>query len=185
MELALTTSSILLKEDASCDLDPIVKTTPRHDLQVDNGGPFRSCKRRSDCGQLREEEGGDGGDGDCYRWPLVASAATLSNISILKAGFFGRICESETVSSVPISGTRTGGMCFQASASPSTRSPAASTTPTARPTCAAQTSSAGNRTTSGKRRRWRGGGNTSQGFHSQGTENISLRQTRSHILSGL
>ena len=111
--------------------------------------------------------------------------------------FWPDIGPSETVSSVPISGTRTGGMCFQASASPSTRSPAASTTPTARPTCAAQTSSAGNRTTSGKRRRWRrrrrrrrrrrwrGGGNTSQGFHSQGTENISLRQTRSHILSGL
>lgn len=29
--------------------------------------PFRSCKRRSDCQLLGEEEGGDGGDGDCYR----------------------------------------------------------------------------------------------------------------------
>ena len=31
------------------------------------GGPFRSCKKRSDCHGLVEEEGGDGMDGDCYR----------------------------------------------------------------------------------------------------------------------
>ena len=31
------------------------------------GRPFRSCKRRSDCHELMEEEGGDGMDGDCYR----------------------------------------------------------------------------------------------------------------------
>lgn len=29
--------------------------------------PFRSCKRRSDCEKLKEEEGGDGGNGDCFR----------------------------------------------------------------------------------------------------------------------
>ena len=29
--------------------------------------PFRSCRRRSDCLNLREEEGGDGEDGDCFR----------------------------------------------------------------------------------------------------------------------
>lgn len=29
--------------------------------------PFRSCKRRSDCKDLRQEEGGDGGNGDCFR----------------------------------------------------------------------------------------------------------------------
>ena len=29
--------------------------------------PFRTCKRRSDCKDLREEEGGDGGNGDCFR----------------------------------------------------------------------------------------------------------------------
>ena len=28
---------------------------------------FRSCKRRSDCQSLLEDEGGDGEDGDCYR----------------------------------------------------------------------------------------------------------------------
>ena len=32
-----------------------------------NQGPFRSCKRRSTCVQLSESEGGDGGDGECYR----------------------------------------------------------------------------------------------------------------------
>ena len=30
-------------------------------------GRFRSCKRRSDCQSLLEDEGGDGEDGDCYR----------------------------------------------------------------------------------------------------------------------
>ena len=29
--------------------------------------PFRTCKRRSDCKDLSEEEGGDGGNGDCFR----------------------------------------------------------------------------------------------------------------------
>ena len=29
--------------------------------------PFRSCKRRSDCSQLTQEEGGNGDDGDCFR----------------------------------------------------------------------------------------------------------------------
>ena len=33
----------------------------------EGGGPFRSCKRRSDCRDLNQEEGGDGSDGDCYR----------------------------------------------------------------------------------------------------------------------
>ena len=32
-----------------------------------NQGPFRSCKKTSDCGLLTEGEGGDGGDGRCYR----------------------------------------------------------------------------------------------------------------------
>ena len=32
-----------------------------------NSGPIRSCKRNSDCAGLTESEGGDGGDGDCYR----------------------------------------------------------------------------------------------------------------------
>ena len=29
---------------------------------------FRSCKRRSDCQGLEEEEAGNGEDGDCYRY---------------------------------------------------------------------------------------------------------------------
>jgi len=29
--------------------------------------PFRTCKRRSDCTTLKTTEGGDGGNGDCYR----------------------------------------------------------------------------------------------------------------------
>jgi len=29
--------------------------------------PFRTCKRRSDCTKLKTSEGGDGGNGDCYR----------------------------------------------------------------------------------------------------------------------
>merc|ERR1712212_562835 len=29
--------------------------------------PFRSCKRRSDCGALTKEEGGSGDDGECFR----------------------------------------------------------------------------------------------------------------------
>ena len=32
-----------------------------------NPGPIRSCWRTSDCVALTESEGGDGGDGDCYR----------------------------------------------------------------------------------------------------------------------
>ena len=31
------------------------------------GAPFRSCKRRSDCGSLSKEEGGSGEDGECFR----------------------------------------------------------------------------------------------------------------------
>jgi hypothetical protein len=31
------------------------------------GQPFRTCKRRSDCKALSLAEGGDGGNGDCYR----------------------------------------------------------------------------------------------------------------------
>ena len=32
-----------------------------------NTGGFRSCKRHSSCAALTESEGGDGGDGECYR----------------------------------------------------------------------------------------------------------------------
>lgn len=32
-------------------------------------GAFRTCKRRSDCQHLLQEEGGEGDDGDCYRHP--------------------------------------------------------------------------------------------------------------------
>lgn len=31
------------------------------------GQPFRTCKRRSDCKALSSAEGGDGGNGDCFR----------------------------------------------------------------------------------------------------------------------
>jgi len=31
------------------------------------GQPFKSCKRRSDCKDLSPAEGGDGGNGDCFR----------------------------------------------------------------------------------------------------------------------
>ena len=30
-------------------------------------GKFKSCKKRSDCVQLGVVEGGDGGDGECFR----------------------------------------------------------------------------------------------------------------------
>ena len=33
------------------------------------GGSWRSCVRDSECGGLAEKEGGDGGQGDCYRHP--------------------------------------------------------------------------------------------------------------------
>ena len=32
-----------------------------------NPGPFRSCKSDSECVALTEREGGDGGDGECFR----------------------------------------------------------------------------------------------------------------------
>jgi len=36
---------------------------------VRNEGAFRTCKKRSDCEKLLQDEGGDGGNGDCYRHP--------------------------------------------------------------------------------------------------------------------
>ena len=35
--------------------------------QKEKKGPFRSCKRRSECRFLEQSEGGDGSHGDCYR----------------------------------------------------------------------------------------------------------------------
>ena len=33
------------------------------------GGVFRKCQAKDDCKEMGEEEGGDGGDGDCFRHP--------------------------------------------------------------------------------------------------------------------
>ena len=98
-------------------------------FKVDNGGPFRSCKRRSDCDELGEEEGGDGSDGDCYRWDKDKN--------------------NEADYSLYHPGTRTAGTCFLASASPRRRWKAASTTLTVLPIWDAPTFSVESLTTSG------------------------------------
>ena len=47
-------------------------------------GPWRSCKRTSDCGGLAEAEGGTGGDGVCYKHPDRRSVRQVTHYSTVE-----------------------------------------------------------------------------------------------------
>merc|ERR1712106_861895 len=46
-----------------------MRDVSRYPACVVDEGAFRTCKKRSDCEKLLQDEGGDGGNGDCYRHP--------------------------------------------------------------------------------------------------------------------